>query len=530
MATTVPGAVDKQGVEGHGQAFVLGEDKASGEYVDAIKKTIEDGRRRKALAKNQIDEFGKVSGMDKAWDVDVYGKNGEPGLLQRRKDLQGKLAKFYQKYNTDPGDPSLQEQAATLEQEKLDLSADVAKSASTQKNYGKHLDLLNKDHEQDGSLEHGAMKQKLTDYRGMPLSKREDSTPLSVSRFNKSNFLEGFGKILGDFETDLEKGNIKTNEKNLLYETDADGNTIMRPGTTDPIKTPYYDKFKESAKTYIESEPLAIQKTKEEHNLKDINGGLTADQQAYNILTKDLEGVVDQSFKRGLASHNQKSEGDKKFDQLVGDVNENVPIKLDRDDPQGGQTTALKKMQARTEKPVSITQTAGDKKVFSSNGKPAEGLPTTFNFTPSDVVDVSYSKSGMRRQIVGQVSFYEPADLETAKVDLLKKSGAKTDKKGKWIGGDQSLNKDFDSLTEDEKDAVITNAQTMGKSIKTRTVFVPYDENKNIFGKNAAVIDSKMGELSKDKAPAKQKRMTSKSKSGKSIYSDDGGKTWNYEQ
>lgn len=208
----------------------------------------------------------------------------------------------------------------------------------------------------------------------------------------------------------------------------------------------------------------------------------------------------------------QPSEGEKKTRLLIGNPQYNVPIQSASysGGNKTGETVTDFKLQARTEKPVSITNTRVQD---SSTGTTAKDLPSTFKFDPSDVVVTNIKKkdSGKIEKevgIIGKASYYDAADLNKIEASLEK---AKLDDAFDEYGRNNP-SKDLDKLTAAEEaevrklakpteEEVMEEANRKGLQVRTRDVIVPYEENKNIYGENVKTIDKHLQDWKGQKKP-----------------------------
>ena len=198
----------------------------------------------------------------------------------------------------------------------------------------------------------------------------------------------------------------------------------------------------------------------------------SVDQKAFQFFKEDLRSHLPVDIKiQDRAIPN--AAGQAKERALIGDVTKDVRINAGVPEKGGGM--AHQKLQARTEKPVAVTITP-ETTFDSQTGHLAKDLPAVVDFSPSDVVDVTTTsaegKNTRDRVIIGKASYYDAADIDKAE-RTLRRAGNR------------------DATPEEIKE----EAERQGSNVKTRNLQIPYEINKNIYGKNAGVIDKKLGAL-----------------------------------
>lgn len=469
------------GKGGTGAAFILGDSKAAEAYRQDAKEVLRDAARQKAALNKQLADASDVPTKG-AWDVDL------PELQMEKNKIRDNASKIMMKAagnRSYMNSKQYYEDQNDLRHQQEDLLMRVQASAQQKAHYNKEM--------QSGiSAPAGKYKsstEAFSGYKGKGGIKDIDrrmalGEPALLEQLPKYDF---YKTAVPEFQK-----SVGTN-----YKEDIKG--LIKTGNMNPLDDPNFNqKVERDISTYLES-PAGDEAIK--YWAVDNNTGLQ------RMTIDQAKQKVHDVFKDSIKEEVKKSEyhppvGETKKKEMVGDLQEGVPIKFAS--TEGGDTINAKaKVQARIEKPVTISNTT---RVFDSEtGTQMKGLPTNFSFNPSDVIITEVKKANGsiidEKRILGTVSYYEPADTNKIRADLLKRNQDLQTKE--WIENNPNKTPTKTDMveilkkSEPSKDEIDQEAERQGKQIKTKDVAVPYEENKNIYGENAKTIDKKLSEYEK---------------------------------
>lgn len=456
------------GKEGYGGAFILGHSEAAHEQAKAI---------RSQLASMAATRIKQQEGLLRMGDVPIKGALTEHiynFILPAKKKLHEKLSKISQRQadNSDYlGSKEGREELLAAEQDKLALQASIQASVNA----------------------------------NSTLSKFDALYSASPSKY-KSSYVKDAANVRQtspELTSGLLAGLLQDRPDYLKFVKEASGNVGKL--TTESIvgdKTVTNEnlgaKFNERLERSVDAS-LSTQEGKDNiENIAELDKISYAD--AEKKVRQNIKDAIDTKY-----AEKMMSEGFAEEQSLIGDVNNNINIQTGRGT---NATTAFKKIQARTKKPVPIATTSTDVYDLDSRSH-ADGLPTVVNVTPSDVVDINIKKKegGLvrSRMIVGNIAYYDEAESKKIKDGMWNK------RKDEYFAEHPNASEaDANKATEPSASDVEQEMARQGKQVKTRDLLLPYEVNKNIFGRNAAAIDKRMGKLEQSQQQKQAVKLTGK--------------------